>query len=277
MFLLSIDSDFSFTNRSRRCNLTGISQAIMQAQPRMITSSDGVVEPGLVSVQIGAPRTIGRGDAVDPMDQVWTTGFFKEPVSGLVWLGYLNLAGDFQADLQNHGGTEKAVNVYPVEHYPYWERDLGLEALPFGAFGENFTTERLLETDVCIGDVFGIGEAVVQLSQPRQPCWKLARRWRMKDLALKVQQTGRTGWYFRVLKEGHVQAGAKLGLIERPHPEWTVAAANDVMHHRVRDLEAARALAACPTLSARWKESLTRRATTGTLASTTARLEGAEE
>jgi MOSC domain-containing protein YiiM len=243
----------------------------------MTTSGDGVVEPGLISVQIGVPRTIGQADAIDPMDQVWMTGFFKEPVSGLVWLGRVNLAGDSQADLQNHGGPEKAVNVYPAEHYPYWERDLVLGALPFGAFGENFTTEGLLEADVCIGDVFGIGEAVVQLSQPRQPCWKLARRWRMKDLALKVQQTGRTGWYFRVLREGHVQVGAKLRLIERHHPEWTVAAANEVMHHRTKDLEAARSLAACLALSVRWRESLTRRVITGTLASTTARLEGAEE
>ena len=238
---------------------------------------DGVVEAGLISVQIGVPRTIGRADAVDPMDQVWTTGFFKEPVPGLVWLGRVNLAGDSQADLQNHGGPEKAVNVYPAEHYPYWERDLGLGALPFGAFGENFTTEGLLEADVCVGDVFGIEEAVVQVSQPRQPCWKLARRWRVKDLALKVQQTGRTGWYVRVLREGHVQAGTKLRLIERLHPEWTVASANDVMHHRTQDLEAARALAACPALSVRWKESLARRVATGKAASTSARLEGAEE
>jgi len=246
-------------------------------QPWKTTSGDGVVEAGLVSVQIGVPRTIGRADLVDPMDQVWTTGFFKEPVAGLVWLGRVNLAGDSQADLQNHGGPEKAVNVYPAEHYPHWERDLGLGALAFGAFGENFTTEGLLEADVCVGDVFGIGEAVVQVSQPRQPCWKLARRWRMKDLALKVQQTGRTGWYFRVLREGHVQTGAKLRLIERRHPEWTVDAANDVMHHRAQDFEAARALAACPALSVRWKESLARRVATEKAASASTRLEGAEE
>ncbi len=234
-----------------------------------------VVEAELLSVQIGVPRTVGRADTTDPMDQIWTTGFFKEPVAGSVRLGRVNLAGDSQADLQNHGGPEKAVNVYPAEHYPYWERNLGLAALPCGAFGENFTTEGLLEADVCIGDVFEISHALVQLSQPRQPCWKLARRWRMKDLALRVQQSGRTGWYFRVLRQGHVQAGAKLLLTKRPHPEWTVAAANDVMHHRTHDVEAARALAACPALSVRWRERLGRRAATGTTASTSARLQGA--
>jgi len=236
-----------------------------------------VLEAELVSVQVGVPRTVGLVDVTDPMDQVWTTGFFKEPVAGSVRLGRVNLAGDGQADLQNHGGPEKAVNVYPGEHYPYWERDLGLQALPCGSFGENFTTEGLLEADVCIGDVFKIGDALVQLSQPRQPCWKLVRRWRVKDLALRVQQTGRTGWYFRVLREGHVQAGAKLRLIERLHPEWTVAAANDVMHQCSHDLEAARALATCPALSVRWKESLAKRVATGTAASTSARLEGTDE
>jgi len=236
-----------------------------------------VVEADLLSVQVGVPRTLGRAAATDPMDTVWTTGFFKEPVAGSVRLGRTNLAGDGQADLQNHGGPEKAVNVYPAEHYPYWERELGLAALPRGAFGENFTTEGLLEADVCVGDVFEIGDALVQLSQPRQPCWKLARRWRVKDLALRVQQTGRTGWYFRVLREGHIRAGARLRLTERPHPEWTVAAANEVMHHREHDAEAASALAACPALSVRWRESLARRAATGTAARTAARLEGTDE
>lgn len=238
---------------------------------------EGVVEAKLLSVQVGVPRTVGRADATDPMDQVWTTGFFKEPVAGSVRLRRANLAGDGQADLQNHGGPEKAVNVYPAEHYPYWEQVLGLAKLSPGAFGENFTIEGLLETEVCVGDVFEIGDVLVQLSQPRQPCWKLARRWRVKDLALKVQETGRTGWYFRVLQEGHVQAGARLRLIDRPHPEWTVTAANDVMHHCTHDVEATRLLAACPALSVRWRGSLARRVATGTAGSTAARLEGSEE
>jgi MOSC domain-containing protein YiiM len=211
------------------------------------------------------------------MDKEWTTGFFKEPVAGPVWLGRTNLAGDGQADLQNHGGPEKAVNVYPVEHYPHWQADLGIAELPPGAFGENFTTGGALEGDVCVGDVFQVGDALVQLSQPRQPCWKLARRWRVKDLALRVQQTGRTGWYFRVLREGAVEAGARLRLVERPHPELSVAAANEVMHHRKQDLAAARSLAECPLLSVSWRESLSRRAATGASASTAARLEGSPE
>lgn len=231
-------------------------------------------EGRLISVQIGLPQSLGQVHASDPMDQPWTTGFFKLPVIEAVWLGVTNLKGDGQADLKNHGGPEKAVNVYPFEHYPYWQQVFGTSNLPFGAFGENFTTEGLLETEVCLGDMFEIGEALVQVSQPRQPCWKLARRWRIKDLALRVQESGRTGWYFRVLREGTIQAGSHLRLVERPCPEWTVASANDVMHRRTDDIQAAQSLASCPALAVRWRETLMKRVETRTVGSSTARLYG---
>lgn len=228
----------------------------------------------VISLQVGLPQTVGSDECPDPMDQAWTTGFFKKPTSGLVWLGKTNLDGDGQADLDNHGGPDKAVNVYPIEHYPYWIQALTLPELPVGAFGENFTTEGLVESNLCIGDVFEVGESLVQVSQPRQPCWKLARRWRVNDLALRVQETGRTGWYFRVLREGHVQAGNKLVLLERHHPSWTVSEANEVMHHRREDLKAAQGLADCTYLSSRWQEKLKRRALSGIPESTSSRLEG---
>lgn len=235
---------------------------------------DNVLTAELFSIQVGMPRTIGRSDASDSMDQIWTTGFFKNQIPGRIWLGRRNLEGDGQADLQNHGGPEKAVNAYPIEHYRFWEEALGLTELPHGAFGENFTIHGLVESDVCIGDVFAIGDALVQISQPRQPCWKLARRWRVRDLALKVQETGRTGWYFRVLREGTVEAGSTLVLTERPCPEWSVALANEVMHHRIHDMEAARSLLECQFLSARWRETLARRVATGIAGNSTARLYG---
>lgn len=232
------------------------------------------VSATVLSLQVGLPKTVESNESPDPRDQVWTTGFFKEPASGPIWLGQINLEGDGQADLQNHGGPDKAVNVYPIEHYPYWAQVLNLPELPLGAFGENFTTEGLVEGNLCIGDVFEIGESLVQVSQPRQPCWKLARRWRINDLALLVQETGRTGWYFRVLKEGHVQAGNKLVLAERHHPNWTVSAANAVMHHRTDDRKAAQELAECGYLSLRWREKLRRRALSGIPENTSPRLDG---
>jgi len=113
----------------------------------------------------------------------------------------------------------------------------------------------------------------LQISQPRQPCWKLSRRWRIKDLSARVERSGRTGWYFRVLAEGPVEAGTALELVRRPCPEWTVATANEVMHRRKGDAEAARALAACHGLSESWRESLSRRAD-GWVADERPRLEG---
>lgn len=232
------------------------------------------VSAAVVSLQVGQPRTVRSNEETDSADQIWRTGFFKEPRSGSVWLGRTNLDGDGQADLENHGGPEKAVNVYPVEHYPYWAQTTGLINLQPGGFGENFTTEGLLESDVCIGDIFEIGESLVQVSQPRQPCWKLARRWHMKDLALRVQETGRTGWYFRVLKEGHVKVCTRLVLVERHHPNWTVFAANEVMHHRIDDRQAAQNLGDCIYLSGRWREKLKRRALSGVPENTSSRLDG---
>jgi len=106
--------------------------------------------------------------------------------------------------------------VYAAEHYLSWQARLNLPNLSHGAFGENFTVADQTEASVCIGDIYDIGEAQVQISQPRQPCWKLSRRWRIRDLALQVQRTGQTGWYFRVLKEGVVEAGMELNIARSP-------------------------------------------------------------
>ena len=226
------------------------------------------------SLRVGLPRNVENRSFPGQTPLSWSTGFHKESCSESIWLGQVNLAGDGQADLENHGGPEKAVNVYPIEHYPYWQSVYEHQSFQFGSFGENFAIEGLLETDVCIGDIFRIGQALVQISQPRQPCWKLARYWGIRDLALKVQETGKTGWYFRVLKEGLVKAGDQLVLTERHVPQWTVAAANKVMHHETSDRQAAQALGSCLELSARWREKLLRRALTGAPENTSSRLLG---
>jgi MOSC domain-containing protein YiiM len=127
---------------------------------------------------------------------------------------------------------------------------------------------------VCIGDIFRVGGVLVQITQPRSPCWKLARHWRIKDLAVRVEQTGRTGWYFRVLETGKVAAPAEFELVERRYPQWTVAEANAIMHHRNDDWAAAAALASCSALSASWQMSLKKRAATKTHASSSPRLDG---
>lgn len=196
--------------------------------------------PLLASIQVGLPLQLGEESALDPMDRPWTTGFYKQPVFGPVRLESTNLEGDGQADLVHHGGPDKAVLAYSADHYAYWRQTLNDPKLPWGAFGENFTVQGLTEADVCIGDSWKIGDEVtLQVSQPRQPCWKLARRWKIKTLAWQVQQTGRTGWYLRVVTEGIVAADMPLTLVERRQSQWTVERANRVMHIDNDDLRSA--------------------------------------
>lgn len=211
--------------------------------------------PLLLTVQVGLPKQLGTPGAPDPMDQPWTTGFFKSPVTGPVYLAKTNLAGDGQADLALHGGPEKAVLGYAAQHYPHWRQELNQPEFPYGAFGENFTIRGLTEAGVCIGDTFTVGDAQIQVSQPREPCWKLARRWRLKDLPKRVIATGRSGWYFRVLTEGTVEHGLPLILLERPLPQWSITRVSHAFYHRTED---AAELASCQLLSPAWRQYFSR-------------------
>lgn len=209
----------------------------------------------LVSVQAGQPVSYVWED--DPPVE-WRSGIVKHPVSGPVWLNALGLEGDGQADLRNHGGPDRAVNLYPAEHYTFWRQTPGLEAMSGGAFGENFTTLGLLETTACLGDVFQVGEALVEISQPRGPCYKLDRRWKVADLSRRAEQTRRFGWYFRVLQEGYVQAGSDLTLVSHPYPQWTIERVwNTAFDATLRgDI---RELLQCPALSEGWRTSLAKK------------------
>jgi MOSC domain-containing protein YiiM len=163
----------------------------------------------VISLNVGLPRTVNfRGQAV-------TTGIFKEPVSGRIKLRRLNLDGDRQADLTVHGGPDKAVYAYPAEHYDYWKKRLPNMKLPWGMFGENFTTEGLLEDQINIGDVFQIGSSQVVATQPRMPCYKLGVKFGSMDIVKKFMDSKLSGIYFRVLKEGEVGAGDEIELISR--------------------------------------------------------------
>lgn len=212
--------------------------------------------PTLVSIQVGQPTNYGHESGVDPHDRPWTTAFFKSPIAGPVFVGLTNIAGDAQADLKNHGGLDKAVLAYAASHYECWRGELGRDDLGYGGFGENLTIAGLTEESVCIGDVWSLGEAVFEVSQPRQPCWKLARRWRITELTARVVANGRTGWYLRVLREGLINTGESLTLVVRPNGDWSVARANKVMHHRKADAALAGELAALPELSVAWKQAL---------------------
>ena len=212
--------------------------------------------PRIASVQVSTVRSLGTAGAADAMDRPWTTGFFKEPVAGAVLVETLGVAGDEQADRANHGGPDKAVLAYSADHYPAWRTELELPELPFGAFGENLTVDGLTEADVCIGDRWRAGDVEFEVTQPRQPCWKLARRWRVKSLPATVVQTGRTGWYLRVLHGGMLESGMELELVARPNPECSIRHANGVMYSEKDDAAAALELAEVPGLSGSWRDGL---------------------
>lgn len=216
--------------------------------------------PLLLSIQVGLPKRRGVVGSKDPMERPFQTGIFKEQIEGQVWLGEENLEGDGQADLQNHGGPFRAVLGYSAEHYPVWRAELAMPDLPYGAFGENFTISGLDEETVCIGDIYSIGQAKLQVSQPRQPCWKLARRWNMKDLTARVYNHGWGGWYMRVLQQGYVEAGTAVVIEKRPMPGFDIAFVNALMNQQLDDPQAVTELATCNWLSPGWQAAFAERA-----------------
>ena len=163
----------------------------------------------LVSVNTGLPREVNWHG------RIVTTGIFKQPIEGQVAVRNLNLDGDRQADLTVHGGEYKAVYCYPVAHYDYWTRELPGQQLPMGMFGENFTTDGLLEDSVYIGDQFSVGSAEVIVTQPRLPCYKLGVRFQSDDMVKRFLASGRTGFYLAVTHEGEVGAGDEIKVIDQ--------------------------------------------------------------
>lgn len=171
----------------------------------------------LISLNVGLPREVCW------QNKTVTTGIFKEPVEGSVMLRTLNLVGDKQADLSVHGGASKAVYAYPVEHYEFWKSELPDLKLPYGMFGENFTTEGLLEETVNIGDRFRVGEAEVMVTVPRMPCYKLDIKFGRAEMVKRFMISRRTGFYFAVAKEGEVKAGDAIERLSRDGHGITVA------------------------------------------------------
>jgi MOSC domain-containing protein YiiM len=239
----------------------------ISAQHRLPTRPPVLGE--VVEVRAGACREWDDGDAPDhgagdprtARRRTWTSGIAKDAVTSAVRVGPLGLEGDEQGDPRHHGGPTKAVFVHPIEHYDLWRSELGLlhdgrEDFGPGAFGENLVVSGCDEATVCLGDVLRIGEVEVQVTQPRRPCWKPARRWGVKDLVLRIEETGRTGWYLRVRTPGRLRGGDRLELLERPRPDWPVSRVSAVMRHRRSDLAAAAELAGVEELPPSWAADL---------------------
>ncbi|MBP1992949.1 MOSC domain-containing protein YiiM [Paenibacillus eucommiae] len=206
----------------------------------------------VTSINVGKPQVL----IVDGKELI--TGIMKFPSDAPLFLSSIQLEGDGQADLAVHGGVDKALCVYCQEHYSHWEQVLG-EKLEYGAFGENVTVLGLLESDVCIGDRYELGAALVEVTQPRQPCFKLAKRYGRVDLPLMVQKTGFTGFYFRVIREGIIPVQPDVRLVSRHPGGVTVQLANQLKYHDVRNIEGIKRILAVEELSASWRASFSKR------------------
>ena len=178
----------------------------------------------LLSINVSLPKTVAISG------RTYRTGIYKEAVGGRVQLNRLNLAGDGQGDLKNHGGEYQAVYCYPHEHYAYWAAELARGDFAFGQFGENLTTQGLCEAEVCIGDAFRIGGALVQVTQPRVPCYKLADKLGIPGFDRAFLRANRSGFYLRVLEEGEVAAGDAILPAAKDPIGMSVAAVNAALY-----------------------------------------------
>ena len=225
---------------------------------------------------LGQVLAVLRGRAVPYTRPGSRSGIAKTPVAGPVSVNTLGLQGDEQGDLRVHGGPDKAVHQYAQAHYPLWRAELGL--LPVldapGAFGENLASTGLTEQHLCLGDQVRAGNVLLEVSQSRQPCWKLNDRFGVPDMARRVQQSGRTGWYYRVLETGTLQAGDALTLVARPWPQWSLARVIDVLYHQPFDAAVLQALAALP-LTPSWRRMVDARLARGAVEDWSLRMEGA--
>lgn len=189
------------------------------------------------------------------------SGIDKRPLAGPWIITATGLVGDAQADLKVHGGPEKALHHYPRDHYAAWEVEIGPHPLfvQGGAFGENLSTLGWTEAEISIGDTFRFGSALLQVSQGRQPCWKLNWRFGRDDMAYAVQKTGRTGWYYRVLETGQAEPGDALDPVDRPHPDWPLARLIRLLYRDTMALDELAEMAALPVLAEGWRKLARRR------------------
>ena len=207
----------------------------------------------IISVNVGLPRLVLRNG--EPV----STGIFKEPVAGRVKVRTLNLDGDRQADLSVHGGPEKAVYVYPSEHYAFWKRELPDMDLPWGMFGENLTTKGLLETEINIGDKFRVGTAEVMVTQPRMPCYKLGIRFGRPDIIKRFLISERSGFYLSVLQEGEVGTGDEFQRLEKNASGVRVVDVTRLYSSNKENVDLMRRAIATEALPESWREYLLRR------------------
>jgi len=206
------------------------------------------IYPKINSINIALPAEVTFSHG-----QTLYSGISKSPTTGKVYLDTLGFDGDGVADNKNHGGPDKAVCAYCLDHLPLWEKELGKELYP-GSFGENLSITSLPETDIHIGDQFKIGDAIIECSQPRQPCHKLNKRFNTSDMVHRIQNSGFTGYYFRVIQPGWIQSEMNMVLIKQGSGKVSIDSANRLMHHDKLNYGKMEQIIEKTLLSERWKK-----------------------
>jgi len=219
--------------------------------------------------------TVLTGRAVDYTRPGSRSAIDKRAVRDAVEVGINGIVGDEQGDLRVHGGPDKAIEIALLAVYAAWQADIGAQpvlAQP-GAFGENLSTTGISEADICVGDRLRAGSVVLEVSQLRQPCWKLNDRFNTRDMARRVQHTGRTGWYYRVLEGGTLRAGDTLEWLERPWPQWPLSRVLDVLYRNMLDCQALADMLTLP-LTPSWRKLVEGRLARGEVESWAKRIDG---
>ncbi|OLY44851.1 MOSC domain-containing protein YiiM [Bartonella apis] len=223
----------------------------------------------LLALSVGPIKAIGPENLQSGID--------KKLVDRPLFLTKTGFIGDEQADKKHHGGMEKAVHHYDFDHYAFWKNELGHKAVfdTPTAFGENLSTSGLSEKDIAVGDVYRLGKAIIEVSQGRQPCFRLNVRFGVADMSVRTQKSGRTGWYYRVLQEGEVALQDELQLIERLHEEWTIYRLWKAFYVTRTDYEELSHIASLNELSPSWRSLAQKRLDNHEIEDWTKRLYGA--
>lgn len=229
-----------------------------------------MIEFSVSEVRVGQIRPLGPKGV--------PSGIQKEPVAGPIMAHTTGLEGDEQGDRRHHGGPDKALHAYAAAHYSLWAADLPdcTPLLRLGAFGENLVVEGAVEADICLGDRWRIGGTLLEVSQARQPCWRLNLRFGRPDMARLVQASGRTGWYFRVIEAGAIEPRQTARLVARPHPEWSLDRVACLLYRDPLNRAALEAFAALPELPETWRNLAQARLSSGQVEDWTRRVETPE-
>lgn len=213
----------------------------------------------IISLQVGRAKTYGDAQSKDFLDKEWRSASFKEVSSTPLFAHFMGLDDDEVADTLHHGGIDKAIFANSYENYAHWASFLGVEHLPFGALAENLTITGLHERSVMLGEVHQIGTAILQVSQPRKPCWKISRRWNHAAFTNEIFTSGLTGWYYKVLQEGLINSGDEVKVVKQKSAQISILEANEAFREPEQYQSVLEAILDIPSLADSYKESIEKR------------------